>query len=287
MEQPVKVALAEAVAELPAGPGWWYEPKFDGHRMVMLRTDQTVVCQARSGRTVTAAWMDLAVAGQAALRPGTVLDGEAVVWAEECLDFSAAQARANSTVRRAAALAAEYPASYAAWDCLAVDGQDLRGRPYTERRAALLNVLVDVPPPIQAVPATDDVTVARVWFEQLQAQGIEGIVAKRASSPYRAGHIWKKVRHSETVDAHVVGYVGPPSRPRRVAVQLPNGRRVLSRSLTAPIAAEVARYVAEADPGLRAVTDNGEEYATVPRGPVVEVAAGTTRHATVTVTRVR
>ncbi|MFF8646546.1 DNA ligase [Streptomyces sp. NPDC015345] len=158
------------------------------------------------------------------LRPGTVLDGEAVVWVNGRLSFSAAQARGNSTVRRSAALAAEYLANYVVWDCLQAGGVDLRGRPYTERRVALLEVLDGVPPPIQVTPASDDADVALAWYEHLPAQGLEGVVAKRARSVYREGRIWQKLRHAETVDADVVGYVGPAAHPRRVAVQLPRPR---------------------------------------------------------------
>ncbi|MFE9953281.1 hypothetical protein ACFYRJ_38425 [Streptomyces sp. NPDC005531] len=93
MEFPIKVALTQAVPTLPEGPGWWFEPKFDGHRVVLRRTDDTVILYARSGRVVTPYWMDLALAGMA-LRPGTVLDGEAVIWREGRLDFGAAQSRA-------------------------------------------------------------------------------------------------------------------------------------------------------------------------------------------------
>ncbi|MFI9781076.1 DNA ligase [Streptomyces sp. NPDC051956] len=295
MEHPVAVALAEAVPTLPRGMGWWYEIKFDGHRTVLWRDSEIVRLQARSGRTVTSAWMDLAVAGMNSLRPGTVLDGEAVIYNEGRVDFAAAQSRAASGPVRARELAAVLPASYAVWDLLAHPKLgDVRSRPYTERRALLLDLLHDVPPPIQAVPATDDPDVAQDWYDTLQGQGqgqgqgIEGVVCKRATSPYRAGRIWKKVRHSDTVDADVVvGYVGPASRPHRVAVRLPDGSRVLSQALTARVAAEVARHVLDAGPGRRARTSAGEAYVTTSHGLVVEVLAGTTRHAVVTVTRVR
>ncbi|MFI6063195.1 hypothetical protein [Streptomyces sp. NPDC051286] len=112
MEFPIKVALARAVPTLPDGPDWWYEPKFDGHRTVLRRTDDTVFLYARSGRVVTQYWMDLAVAGME-LRPGTVLDGEAVIWRDGRLDFAAAQSRAASSVSRARALAVRHRASYA------------------------------------------------------------------------------------------------------------------------------------------------------------------------------
>ncbi|MFE3168943.1 hypothetical protein [Streptomyces sp. NPDC059224] len=75
MDFPVDVALAELVPILPVGPGWRYEMKFDGHRTVVWREKDTVRLQARSGRDVTAVWMDLALAAFDMLPPGVVLDG--------------------------------------------------------------------------------------------------------------------------------------------------------------------------------------------------------------------
>ncbi|MFE7711045.1 hypothetical protein ACFU6I_35945 [Streptomyces sp. NPDC057486] len=79
---------------------------------------------------------------------------------------------------------------------------DCRSRPYTTCRAYLIELLADVGPPIQAVPATEDREVATVWYDALRAQGIEGIVAKRGDAGYPAGRRgWMKVRHADTVDA--------------------------------------------------------------------------------------
>ncbi|MEU6990425.1 ATP-dependent DNA ligase [Streptomyces sp. NPDC046465] len=286
VEYPVTVALARAAGTLPAGPGWWYEPKLDGDRAVVWRRD-TVRVQTRSGRDATAAWIDVATAAMD-LPADTVLDGEAVIWRNGKTDFGAVRSRASARGRRLADLIHRYPASYVAFDCLMLRGRDLRGRPYTERRAALLDVLEPLGPPLQTVPATDNIEVARVWFEVLPEQGIEGIVAKQASGTYRPDRSWRKVRTAETVDAAVVGYTGPATRPKQIAVQLPDGRRVLSQTLTAPLSAEVSRYVAVAGPGKRADTAGGEPYTAIDAaGIVVEVAAGTTRHAVVTVTRIR
>ncbi|MFE7331773.1 hypothetical protein ACFU8W_44175 [Streptomyces sp. NPDC057565] len=94
-----------------------YNNHFRRNRMIMVRTEDTVTLYARSGRVVTPYWMDLALAGMA-LRPGTVLDGEAVIWRDGRLDFAAAQSRAASSVTPARALAARHPASYAVWDVL-------------------------------------------------------------------------------------------------------------------------------------------------------------------------
>ncbi|MFB6780964.1 hypothetical protein ACFCX0_26920 [Streptomyces sp. NPDC056352] len=114
-----------------------------------------------------------------ALRPGTVLDGEAVIWRDGRLDFAAAQSRAASSVTRARALAARHPASYACWDVLQHPDPaigDCRSRPYTTRRAYLMELLADGGPPIQAVPAPEDGEVAALWYDVLREQGIEGIL---------------------------------------------------------------------------------------------------------------
>ncbi|MFC9816493.1 DNA ligase [Streptomyces virginiae] len=290
MELPVPLALAQAVPRLPRGAAgvWWYEPKFDGHRVVLERTAETVRLYARSGRVVTSPWMDLAVAGMQ-LEPGTVLDGEAVIWSGGRLDFAAVQARAASGTDRSRALAGRLPASYAVWDILGhpVHG-DVRGRRYTERRRLLLDVLASVGPPIQAVPATDDYDIAMTWYESLQAQGIEGIVAKRAASTYKSGRIWVKTRHAETTEAVVVGFTGSPAQPRALAVRLDDGRTVLTQRLPAALARAAAAYLADAAPGPPAVTATGDAYTTTTvEDLMVEVLAGTTRHQVVTATRLR
>ncbi|MCQ1582550.1 ATP-dependent DNA ligase [Streptomyces parvus] len=147
MEFPIRPALARAVPTLPTGPGWHFEIKLDGHRMILRRTDDGVICYSRTGRTVTSHWMDLAVPAMV-LPPGTVLDGEA------------------------------HPDH----------GQDaLAARPYTERRTALVDVLAHVGPPLQPVLATDDRDTALQWYETLQPQGVEGVVAKPSGSAYPFG----------------------------------------------------------------------------------------------------
>ncbi|MFE5534806.1 ATP-dependent DNA ligase [Streptomyces sp. NPDC056492] len=176
-----------------------------------------------------------------------------------------------------------------AFDLLAhPDLGDVRGRPYVERRGLLLELLEEVGPPIQAVPATDDRDVALVWYEVLQEQGIEGIVAKRATSPYRGGRrIWQKVRHSEVVDVDVVGYTGTAARPRHLVVALPGGRIARSQRLSPLLAGEIGTVLAAATTsGVRARLEDGEPYVTTTVELVVEVAAGTTRHPVVSVVRV-
>ncbi|MYR58318.1 DNA ligase, partial [Streptomyces sp. SID625] len=196
-----------------------------------------------------------------------------------------------STPARAARLAEAHPALLIVWDVLALPTGDVRARPYEWRRAAMLDVLAGLPSPtrIQAVSASDDREVARAWYDSLQDTGVEGVVAKPGGSPYRAGRSsgWQKVRHAETVDADVVGYKGAPLRPRTLAVRLPDGRTALSQRIGARLAAEVAPLLAAATVTGRARTSAGDAYTAAATGIVVEVLAGTTRHAVCTVTRVR
>ena len=272
---------------LPTGPGWWYEPKFDGHRAVLLREGDGCRLQSRSGRDITPHWLDVAMAGMS-LAPGTWLDGELVVWNGGRLDFAAVQSRSASAPARARRLAEDLPASYAVWDCLRhpVLG-DVRARPYVERRGLLLDVLADIGPPIQAVPASDDIRTALDWYDSLRSIGIEGVVAKRGSGSYRPSRIWVKVRHSEPVDAPVIGFTGPRSRPRALVVELPRGRRALSQRLTAQLSAVAAALLTDAETFPLARTQDDERYTPVGGGLVAEVLAGSTRHRVVTVTRLR
>lgn len=288
MEWPLDVALARPVQQLPTGP-WAYEIKVDGHRTVLWRTESSVRLQSRSGRDVTALWMDLAVAAMR-LPPGTVLDGEAVVYLADGeggarISFEAAQSRALSSPARARELAARHPATYVAFDALAVAGADLRPLPYAERRQALVDVLIGIGPPIEPVWSTTDRDEALLWYETLEGTGVEGIVAKPLRSVYKAGRIWSKIRHGDTLDAVVVGFTGTARHPKTLAIRLPDGRVALSQRLTTALAAVIGpRLLPESG---RASTEAGDTYTLVSGDVVVEVVAGTTRHAVVAVVRLR
>ncbi|WP_233436211.1 RNA ligase family protein [Streptomyces anulatus] len=221
------VALARSVTQLPTGPSWAYEIKVDGHRTMLWRTEDGVRLQSRTGRDVTALWMDLAVAAMR-LPPGVILDGEAVVYlaaddGNARISFEAAQSRALSRPRRARQLADRHPATYVAFDVLAHSAAglpDLRPRPYVERRQVLPDVVANVGPPIAPVCSTTDPDEALLWYETLEGTGVEGIAAKPLQSSYKAGRVWAKVRHTDTVDAAVVrftGYRPAPEGARRTA----------------------------------------------------------------------
>ncbi|NXY94657.1 ATP-dependent DNA ligase [Streptomyces sp. BR123] len=279
----MQVALAAPVRSLPRGAGLAYEPKFDGHRLVVVRTPGDVLLQARSGRLVTGAFPDL-VAAARRLPAGTVLDGEVVVWHGGRTDFALVQRRAAAaTTARAAVLARTLPASYAAFDVLELAGEDVRGRPYERRRALLVDLLSPLGPPLQPVPMTTDPEVAETWYETLPASGIEGLVVKRLDQAYPAGRRgWRKLRHTEVRDAAVIGYTGTARRPRALVLALPveDETPLVSSPLTAvqraELAAELARRAEEADGSAPAAgTEAAAEAAEAAEATLVTEATAT------------
>ncbi|MFE7130145.1 ATP-dependent DNA ligase [Streptomyces sp. NPDC057638] len=308
LRPPVRVAGALSVGTLPTGDGLAYEPKFDGHRVVVFRLDQEVVLQARSGRIITAAFPDLAAAA-GVLPVGTVLDGEVVVWSEGRTDFAAVQRRAAATPGRAPALARRLPASYAAFDLLADRGEDIRGWSYARRRRALVALLAPLGPPIQAVPMTQDPREATEWYTTLPAIGVEGLVVKRLDQGYRVrGRAWSKLRHTAVRDAPVLGFTGTARRPEALVVAVPDDDTPqVSAPLSAPLRAEAADALVREVPEGTAVSGRPEKrespglplgvamaagrgevtYQPVRAGVIAEVASPTTRHPSVSITVLR
>ncbi|MFF8844594.1 RNA ligase family protein [Streptomyces sp. NPDC015127] len=289
---PLKVAAAESVTVLPRGAGLAYEPKFDGHRMVVFRVGGEVLLQARSGRIVTAAFPDLAEAARR-LPDGTVLDGEVVVWRDGRTDFAAVQKRAAATSGRAPGLARSLPASYAAFDLLAEGGEDLRRLAYAKRRERLVALVGPLGPPLQPVPMTLDVAEAESWFETLPAIGVEGLVVKRLDQTYRSGaRAWRKLRHTSSRDAAVVGFTGGAARPAALVLVLPDDDTpVVSSPLSPALRSQAAVALAGrvgAGTGTAVAVGVGEVgYRAVEPGLTAEVEQRTTRHTVTTVVRLR
>ena len=150
---PQGVMLACSAERLPSGRvlrgGCVYEPKWDGYRGLVFVTAVGARVQSRRGADLTRAFPDIASAARRQLPAGVVLDGELVVWGRAGLDFGALQQRMSSTKVRAAELAVAAPATFMAFDLLAVGGRDVRERPLRERRGLLEWLLAGVRPPVQ------------------------------------------------------------------------------------------------------------------------------------------
>lgn len=181
---------------------------------------------------------DLLEAAAAQIPPGCVLDGEAVVWAGDELDFDALQRRLVTSKATLPGLIQERPASFAAFDMLAVAGHDIRGLDLAERRELLEQLAADWEPPLNLSPVTRDRDEALRWFEELHHAGLEGLVVKGAGQSYQgAFRQWIRVKRRESVDVVCGAVIGPIDKPQCIVVGLPvEGRlRIVGRS--APLAA--------------------------------------------------
>jgi ATP-dependent DNA ligase len=131
------------------------------------------------------------------------------------------------------------------------------------------------------------------WYETLPAIGVEGLVVKRLDQTYRGGvRLWRKLRHTRTHDAAVVGFTGTPGRPTALAVVLPDDDTpVVSSPMQPGLRTRAAALLAgrvSGTGGTAIATGIGEvAYRTVEPGVTAEVELGTTRHTVTTVVRLR
>src|SRR5579864_8197723 len=182
---PVAPMLAKAARDLPRGPNLLYEPKWDGFRCVVFRDGDEVELGSRNERPLTRYFPEVVTAVRALLPARCVVDGEIVIAGPRGLDFDALLNRIHPAASRVALLAEETPASFVAFDLLALGDRDLREQPFAERREALVAALSGAEPPVHITPATEDRAVAAEWFDRFEGAGLDGVVAKPLALPYR------------------------------------------------------------------------------------------------------
>jgi bifunctional non-homologous end joining protein LigD len=206
----VELMLAEPRDHVPGGAGWVYEIKYDGYRLLATQTGGRARLFYRRGREVAALYPDVAAAVARLPYDGIVLDGEIVVPDEEGRpSFQRLQQRSQlSRAADIARAAVRSPAQLMVFDLLAFGGFDLRPLPLVARKALLQRLLPPAGPLrfVEHIPER-----GREMFEHVLALGLEGVIGKRADSPYRAGRSreWIKVK-KEHVDAFVVvGFIRP------------------------------------------------------------------------------
>ena len=195
----------------PAG-GWLYEPKWDGFRCIVFRDGDEIELASRNERPFTRYFPELVAPLLAHLPRRCVVDGEIVVPATgerggRGLDFDALQQRIHPAESRVRRLAAETPASFVAFDLLAIGDRSLMDAPLSERRAELERALVSAADPVYLCPSTTDAHRAHRWFTEFEGAGLDGVIAKRLSDPYTPDkRTLIKVKHSRTADCVVAGY---------------------------------------------------------------------------------
>jgi ATP-dependent DNA ligase len=204
---PVEPMLAKASDGLPDGDGWLYEPKWDGFRAIVFRDGDVTLIQSRDLKPLDRYFPELAAPLRASLPERCVIDGEVVISRDGALDFEALLLRIHPAASRVKMLAASSPASFVAWDLLALGDEDLRPVPQGERRARLESAFADAAPPVHLTPATRDRVLAAEWFERFEGAGLDGVVAKRLDAPYQPGkRAMLKIKHQRTADCVVAGF---------------------------------------------------------------------------------
>jgi ATP-dependent DNA ligase len=204
---PVPPMLAKLAADLPPANGWLFEPKWDGFRAIVFKDGDHVYTQSRDLRPLDRYFPELAAMFVANLPRRCVVDGEIVIAGDHGLDFDRLQLRLHPAASRVAKLAAETPASFVAFDLLALGDRDLRGAPQAERRARLEDALAKARAPVHLTPATRDRALAADWFHRFEGAGLDGVVAKLASGTYQPGkRAMVKVKHVRTADCVVAGF---------------------------------------------------------------------------------
>ncbi|NIM51621.1 MAG: DNA ligase D [Gemmatimonadales bacterium] len=206
----VDLMLAESRERPFSRPGWVFEIKYDGYRILAGLGDAEAQLLTRNGNDATATFPEIARAVSALPFGNLVLDGEVVVHDESGLpSFQRLQKRGRLTraveVRRAAA---EHPATLYVFDLLGFEGHDLRAMPLSKRKTLLRRVLPTVGP----LRYSDHIEErGEEFFEHVGKLGLEGMIGKKADAPYRGGRSpqWLKVRADKTADLVVVGFTTP------------------------------------------------------------------------------
>ena len=221
VDPPIEPMLAKPIAGLPdSSEGLTFQPKWDGFRVLIYRRGADVVIQGRmraADAAATGSW-DLSYAFPEMVErirgmraDDVVLDGELVVIREGRLAFDALQGRLRPRKEeggwKIAQLAADFPTSFVAFDVLGLEGRDLRGAPFADRRSTLVRVMDGEDAPLHLTPQTDDLEVAARWATELPGAGLDGLIALPLDGVYTPGkRTLFKIKPSHTVDVVCAGW---------------------------------------------------------------------------------
>jgi ATP-dependent DNA ligase len=203
---------ALSASELPVGPEWQYEPKWDGFRCIAQRDGDAIELQSKSGQPLARYFPDVVEALAAAGAKRFTLDGELVIPVEGDLSFNELQLRLHPAASRVNMLAKQHPATYVVFDLLADErGQPLVELPLRERRRRLeafaAKRFADADR-VRLSPATAELKDARRWLRTMGG-GLDGIIAKNLDARYESGErtgSMQKIKDLRTADCVVGGF---------------------------------------------------------------------------------
>jgi len=207
-DPPIEPMLAKASDALPEGDGWLFEPKWDGFRALVFRDGDETYIQSRDLKPLNRYFPELEAPLKASIPERCVLDGEVVIAGDGGLEFEALLLRIHPAESRVRMLAEQSPASFVAWDLLALGDEDLRETPQGERRTRLEAALAgDLDDAVHLTPATRDRALAADWFDRFEGAGLDGVIAKRLDGTYQPGkRAMLKIKHQRTADCAVAGF---------------------------------------------------------------------------------
>jgi ATP-dependent DNA ligase len=217
IQPPFPPMEAKSVAEIPTGEGWLYEPKWDGFRCLVFRSNDTVALQSKAGQPLGRYFPELVEAFRKLPQRRFVLDGEIVIAIDGRLSFDDLLMRIHPAESRIRKLSRETPATFLAFDLLVDDismaktegGTSLVDVPLAERRKHLENFFRKLPQEasLRLSPASPDRRQAERWMRELAGSGFDGVVAKRLDEPYVSGErTMRKVKRMRTADCVVGGF---------------------------------------------------------------------------------
>ncbi len=208
---PFRPMLAKSIKGVPAADsvegGLSYEPKWDGFRCVVFRDGDEVVLGSRSTKDLARYFPELVEAFRRELPERVVLDGEIFLAVQGRLEFDVLSQRIHPAASRVDMLATSTPASFVAFDLLALADESYVDRPFGERRAALETALSEAEAPVHVTRTTTDAAEAERWFGLFEGAGLDGVVAKALTASYAPnGRTMLKIKHARTADVVVAGF---------------------------------------------------------------------------------
>ena len=204
---PVLPMLAKSVKGVPRRDDLSFEPKWDGFRCLVFKDGDEVELASRNTKPLTRYFPEVVAAMRDQLPERCVLDGEIFVAIGPKLEFEVLQERIHPAASRVKMLAETTPASYVAFDLLALGNESYVDRPFRERRAALEQAMAGLTGPCFLTRTTTDADEAEAWFAQFEGAGLDGVIAKPLDTPYQPNvRSMFKIKHDRTADVIVAGY---------------------------------------------------------------------------------